>query len=152
VRSIQSGYERHRAVAALVRSGASPTAIDLALNAAPGISSDYELASLLVEIASSGALNDHAAPAYVNAMGSMKSGYETRRALQALARARVTDATLAMAAQRAAVISSDYERAEALLALNRNSAAGPATRKAVAEAATRMSGYERTRVEAALKN
>ena len=82
--TIQSDYERHKALSAAVRGNLSQEAIGGVIQAARGIKSDYELASLLVEIAGKYKLSGGARDAYLEAARSIHSQYERERAEAAL--------------------------------------------------------------------
>ena len=83
--TIQSDYERHKALSAAVRGDLSPEAVSGVIQAARGIKSDYELASLLIEIAGKHNLSGGAHDAYLEAARSIHSQYERERAEAALA-------------------------------------------------------------------
>ena len=86
--------------------------------AAMGVSSDYELAELLIAVAQSHPVDEAVLAAYVAAAGTIGSDFEHRRVLAAildrpgLSRA-IADAML----QSASAISSDYELAELLIGI-----------------------------------
>ncbi|MFL6233412.1 MAG: hypothetical protein ACJ76N_09800 [Thermoanaerobaculia bacterium] len=84
VDTIQSDYERHKALSAAVKDGLSQEAVAGAIQAARGIKSDYELASLLIEIAGKYTLSGGARDAYLEAARSIHSQYERERAEAAL--------------------------------------------------------------------
>ena len=86
--------------------------------AAKEISSDYEQAQLLIDVAPVLKGKEGAMPAFFEAAGTIKSDYEHKRVLIAL----LKDATpnrevLVATAQSAASISSDYEKATVLKAV-----------------------------------
>lgn len=80
------------------------------------IESDYELASLLVEIAAKHPLDESVKIAYVEAAGSIDSDYEHRRVLSAILEREDLSQDLADSMlQQATRIDSDYELARLLI-------------------------------------
>ena len=151
VGSISSAYDRHRAIAAVLRPGASPEVVEAALTSAAGLSSDYEAANLLIEIIKAGLLTDRTSHAFMSAASHIESAYDRRRVMEAVARTSLGDAALAEAVGAAGRISSDYDRAESLIALGRAPGVGPSSRQALNDAASAIrSDYDRGRVFAAL--
>jgi hypothetical protein len=152
VSTITSAYDRSRAIEAMFQPGLSPATVQGALAAAAGISSDYDLATLLVTAADKGALTDSTANAYFEATGHVHGSYDRGRVLHQVAKAPIGDAALAQAISLAASMTSDYDRAEALIALSAAKGIGPASRKALTESAGAMHGdYDRGRVMSALE-
>ena len=151
VGSISSAYDRHRAIAAVLRPGASPEVVEAALTSAAGLSSDYEAANLLIEIIKAGLLTDRTSHAFMSAASHIGSAYDRRRVMEAVAKTSIGDAALAEAVGAAGRISSDYDRAESLIALGRAPGVGPSSRQALNDAASAIgSDYDRGRVLAAL--
>ena len=151
VGSISSAYDRHRAIAAVLRPGASPEVVEAALTSAAGLSSDYEAANLLIEIIKAGLLTDRTSHAFMSAASHIGSAYDRRRVMEAVAKTSIGDAALAEAVGTAGRISSDYDRAESLIALGRAPGVGPSSRQALNDAASAIrSDYDRGRVLAAL--
>jgi len=149
--SIGSSYDRSRAIESALRPGAGPSTVQCALAAATGISSDYDLATLLTTAATAGVLTDRTADAFLGATGHVKSSYDRGRVLHEFAKSPVGDQALAQAVMLAAGMSSDYDRAEALIALSRARGVGPISRKALNDSAAAMHGdYDRGRVFEAL--
>jgi hypothetical protein len=151
--SIGSSYDRSRAIGAALKPGAAPAAVQAALNAASGISSDYDLATLLTNAASAGALTDRTAAAFFGATSHVNGSYDRGRVMHEIAKSSLTDQPLAQAVGLAAEMSSDYDRAEALIALSQARGIGPAAKKALSESASAMHGdYDRGRVLSALSS
>jgi hypothetical protein len=147
IASIGSSYDRSRAIEAALKPGATPATVQTALDSASGISSDYDLATLLANAASAGVLSDRTASAFFGATSHVKGSYDRGRVIHAIAKSSLGDQSLAQAVGLAATMSSDYDRAEALIALSRAPGIGPATKKALSESATAMHGdYDRGRV------
>jgi beta-lactamase regulating signal transducer with metallopeptidase domain len=112
------------------------------------LDSDYELAQLLVDIASKQRLTPEAATAYVGAVRSIGSDYERRRALTALLASGALDRrSTAILLEAAGGIDSDYELAELLLDVSRRGLVDAAARPAFLAALGNIaSDYERRRV------
>lgn len=153
IASIGSSYDRSRAIQAALKTGATPATVQAALDAASGITSDYDLATLLANAATAGALTDRTASAYFAATGHVKGSYDRGRVVQEIAKSSLGDQSLAQAVTLAATMSSDYDRAEALIALSRARGIGPVTKKALSDSASAMHGeYDRGRVFEALSS
>ncbi len=153
IASIGSSYDRSRAIEAALKPGAPPATVQAALDAASGISSDYDLATLLTNAASAGVLTDRTANAYLGATTHVKGSYDRGRVMHEIAKSSLGDQSLAQAVGLAATMSSDYDRAEALIALSRARGIGPASKKALSESASAMHGdYDRGRVLEALSS
>ena len=151
VASISSAYDRHRAIAAVLRPGAPNEVTEAALAAAAGVSSDYEAANLLIEIVKAGLLTDRTSHTFMSAAARIGSAYDRRRVMEAVAKTSIGDTALAEAALTAGRISSDYDRAESLIALGRAAGVGPSSRQALNDAAVAIrSDYDRGRVLASL--
>ncbi|HEV2671792.1 MAG TPA: M56 family metallopeptidase [Gemmatimonadales bacterium] len=112
------------------------------------ISSDYELAELLIVIAKAQPLTERMQSGFVTAAKSISSDYERHRVLKAaLARPGLTPAAQAAMLDAASDISSDYELAELLIELNDARKIDEAVRPAYFKAANSVSSdYEHRRV------
>jgi len=112
------------------------------------ISSDYELAELLIDISQVQPLTERMQAGFVTAAKSIGSDYEKHRVLKAaLARPGITAATQAAMLDAASGIASDYELAELLIELNQARAIDDAVRPAFFKAANSIeSDYEHRRV------
>lgn len=114
------------------------------------ISSDYELASLLIKVAERQPFDSAARDGYFSALENVESDYEQRRVLSALLQKNPDPAMLSAMLQSAIYLGSDYEAAEFLTAFARLEPQG-ALRDKYIEAARRISSeYERDRALAAL--
>jgi beta-lactamase regulating signal transducer with metallopeptidase domain len=83
--TIGSDYEHHKALSAAVKTGSLPQdSLVRLIQSARGIKSDYERASLLVEIAGQYKLSGAPRDAYLEAARSIRSQYERQRAEAAL--------------------------------------------------------------------
>ena len=112
------------------------------------ISSDYELAELLISVAETQPLSEKMQAAFVTAAGSISSDYERHRVLRAaLSRPGLTPAVEGAMLDAAAAINSDYELATLLIELNEARRIDDAVRPAFFKAAnTLQSDYEHRRV------
>lgn len=85
-------------------------------NAANTISSDYERAQMLLQVAPAFLTNQSLVPDYFEATSRIKSGYEHARVLSGvLKRTDLSKNVLIAIAQSAAAIDSDYEKASLLI-------------------------------------
>ncbi len=116
------------------------------------ISSDYELAELLVAVSGLDAFGDNSHEAFVTATKSIESDYERRRALNALLkRDRLATATVESLLEAASTIRSDYELAEFLVAVSGKGMLDASTRDAYFAAVGSIgSDYEHRRALAPL--
>ena len=112
------------------------------------ISSDYELAELLIAISKTQPLTDGMQAGFVTASKSISSDYERHRVLTAaLARPGLTPAMQSAMLDAAADINSDYELAELLIELNQARKIDDVVRPAYFKAANSLSSdYEHRRV------
>lgn len=115
---------------------------------ARSIESDYEMAELLIALARERSFDAGAYPAYVDALGTIASAYELRRAASVmLARDDLPAAAVRGILQAAAAIDSDYEKAELLVTMGRRYAIDAETRPIYAEGLRSIRGaHERRRV------
>src|SRR3989441_2774139 len=146
-RSIGSDYERHRVLtAALSRPGLTP-AMEAAILDAAEIDSDYELASLLIEVNHARPIDDVVRPAFFKAANTLQSDFEHRRVLSAIAQRKGTSpAMLADVLTSAKTIHSDYELAELLTEIGGSYVLDDALRPAFFAAANTLnSDYEHGR-------
>jgi beta-lactamase regulating signal transducer with metallopeptidase domain len=116
------------------------------------MSSDYELAELLVALSKLDAFGDDSHPAFVAAAKKIKSDYERRRALTALLqRDRLAPATVSALLDAASTIDSDYELAELLIDVSKRYAINDQTRPTYIKALGSIkSDYEHRRVLSAI--
>jgi hypothetical protein len=120
----------------------------LVLQAGQEISSDYELAELLIHVARGRPLTAGMQTGFVKAAGTIQSDYERRRVLDAALERKdlSTDGAAAML-EAAGDINSDYELAELLIGMQRVRPMDDAVREAFFAAAnTLQSDYEHRRV------
>ncbi len=112
------------------------------------ISSDYELAELLIAISKTQPLTDRMQAGFVTAAKSISSDYERHRVLKAaLSRPGLTPAMQSAMLDAAADINSDYELAELLIELNEARRIDDVVRPAYFKAANSLSSdYEHRRV------
>jgi hypothetical protein len=112
------------------------------------ISSDYELAELLIAVSKLGAFDDQSHPEFVVAVKTIESDYERRRALNALLkRDRLAPETVEALLEAASTIRSDYELAELLIDVSKQYAINDGTRPVYIKAVGSIeSDYEQRRV------
>src|SRR5262245_6590562 len=112
------------------------------------ISSDYELAELLISISKTQPLTEQMQAGFVTAAQSISSDYERHRVLSAaLSRPSLTASNQSAMLVAASDMSSDYELAELLIELNTARKIDEAVRPAYFKAANSLSSdYEHRRV------
>ncbi|HXO86321.1 MAG TPA: M56 family metallopeptidase, partial [Gemmatimonadales bacterium] len=120
--------------------------------AAQTISSDYELAELLIAVAHAQPLTERMQAGFAAAAKSISSDYERHRVLSAaLSRPGLTPAVQASMLEAAAEINSDYELATLLIELNEARPIDEKVRPAYFKAANSLeSDYEHRRVLSAV--
>jgi beta-lactamase regulating signal transducer with metallopeptidase domain len=153
IESIQSAYERRRALTPVVkRAAAAPPVLGQAFGAMASASGDYEKAGLLVDGVSAHGAQAVQAPGFFEAVARIGSDFERKRVLVAAARSGNLDARAVSAiADATTAMSSDYEQSEVLMALAGRPGLPADARGAVVRAAKRISSeYHRNRVLAAL--
>jgi len=147
---LQGDYTRRIYYQAAVESGKLDVAAyeELVEMAARTISSDYELAELLIAVSKSQPLTARMQAGFAAAAKSISSDYERHRVLTAaLSRPGLTPAAQAVMLEAATGIDSDYELASLLIELNDARAIDDAVRPAFFTAANTMSSdYEHRRV------
>ena len=147
---LQGDYTRRIYYQAAIESGKLDVAgyERLVALAAQTISSDYELATLLIAVAKSQPLTERMQAGFVAAAKSISSDYERHRVLTAaLSRGDLTPAVQAGMLDAAAAITSDYELATLLIELNAARHIDDAVRPAYFKAANSLqSDYEHRRV------
>jgi beta-lactamase regulating signal transducer with metallopeptidase domain len=147
---LQGDYTRRIYYQAAIESGKLDVAgyERLVALAAQTISSDYELAELLIALAKSQPLTERMQAGFVGAARSISSDYERHRVLTAaLSRRDMTPAVQAGMLDAAAGIDSDYELATLLIELNAARHVDEAVRPAYFKAANSLqSDYEHRRV------
>ena len=116
------------------------------------MSSDYELAELLVALSKLDAFSDDSHAAFIAAAKKIDSDYERRRALNALLqRDRLAPTTVQALLDAASTIKSDYELAELLIDVSKRYAINDQTRATYIKAVGSIkSDYEHRRVLSAI--
>lgn len=151
---LQGDYTRRIYYQAAVESGKLDVGAfeELVEMAAQTISSDYELAELLIAVSKSQPLTARMQAGFVTAAKTISSDYERHRVLTAaLSRPGLTPAAQAALLDAAAGIGSDYELATLLLELNAARPIDDAVRPAFFVAAKSLaSDYEHRRVLSAV--
>ncbi len=142
---LESDYVRGIYLRALAKERLSPDDLVRVLRSAQSISSDYELAGVLISMGERQSLNAVTAGPFEEAIGRVGSDYEHRRVLSALV-ARTADAPATRALLRSATtIGSDYELAEFLNDAAAHGFAGSSPQAFFDAVATIGSDYERRR-------
>jgi beta-lactamase regulating signal transducer with metallopeptidase domain len=156
VNSIESDYDCHRVLSTLLAQSraAGPALVAAALRSASGISSDYDRAEVLVQVAEEYALDDATRAPFFAAVDGIGSGYDLGRVLKAvMERPEVAAPAVADVIASARHIGSDYDRAEVLVMVAQRARLNDELRRAFLEAARGIgSEYDRTRALAALGN
>ena len=147
---LQSDYTRRIYYQAAVESGKLDVAgyERLVGLAAQTISSDYELAELLIAVSQSHPLTERMQTGFAAAAKSISSDYERHRVLKAaLSRPGLSAGVQASMLEAAGDINSDYELATLLIELNEARPIDEAVRPAYFQAASSLqSDYEHRRV------
>lgn len=151
--SIQSDYERRRALGAVLTMENLPAAtVGELLRAAGSFNSDYERAELLIATAKANGFPDGPArEAYLDAAGGIRSDHEKHRVLLRLTKAELTEEQLVALLSVAKGINSDYQLATLLVAVSDGRTLDGRARDAyLAATETLNSDYERRRALTAL--
>jgi beta-lactamase regulating signal transducer with metallopeptidase domain len=121
---------------------------ELMLRASRQISSDYELAQLLVETSDDIPFASATRDAFIAASRTLESDYERRRVLSAVLESAKLDApSTAALLESAGELSSDYEKAELLIGLTKRYTLEPSLRVQYLRTASGIeSDYEKRRV------
>jgi hypothetical protein len=131
-----------------------PESLATLLRMSRRIGSDYDLATLLVEVAKKSELKDAGVrTAYAEAAKEVGSDYDHRRALSAMVRrGDLAPEALLTVLQSSREIGSSYDRATLLVEIANKYQLSGAAREAYLDAAGSISSqYDRERAEAALK-
>lgn len=151
---LQGDYTRRIYYQAAIESGKLDVAgyERLVTLAAQTISSDYELAELLIAVSKAQPLTERMQAGFAAAAKSISSDYERHRVLKAaLSRPGLTPAVQASMLDAASDINSDYELATLLIELNDARAIDERVRPAYFKAANSLeSDYEHRRVLSAV--
>ena len=147
-RTIQSDFEARRVYSSALKRGAVSSPILAGILEGNRIDSDFEQASLLVQIAKLQPLDGTTRGPFFAALGTVDSDFEHRRVLSALAtRTDLTAETVAGMLESSAVIDSDFEMASFLLDIaERASIEGPLRAPFFRALETVGSTFERGRV------
>ena len=124
--TLDSNYEREQMLLSYVQ-GADLTdeQVNLALKIITGLPSAYDKAEALISLHNNQTLTPAMQPAFFNIVNGMHSPYEQARVLTEMLKGKTSPATLKLAIQAAAFVSSDFELAGVLLraaALSRDDA------------------------------
>jgi beta-lactamase regulating signal transducer with metallopeptidase domain len=122
-RTIQSDFEQRRVFASLLKRGPLSPQLLSGILEASRIESDFEEASLLIQIAQLQSLDSTTRGPFFSALGTVGSDFEHRRVLSALAgRPDITAETATAMLVSSAAIASDFEAASFLLQIARQHA------------------------------
>ena len=115
-RTLQSDYEHHQALSALVPVKPTPKVASAALASAVNLQSDYERATFLIDFAKRGGLTSATKPAFLDLVKGMHSSYEQSRVLQSVMVAPDVPADVVADARKASTsVGSDYEHRQVLM-------------------------------------
>lgn len=149
INHIKSDYARRRYFRGLLETAKldAPTLTRAVKQAGEQVKSDYELAGILIAVATDYALADDSRAAFVGAIGSIESDYEHARVLLALVqRHNLSAADVQFVLAGLENMRSDYERARVLMQLTSKDLVTSETQQAYVQAIDRMrSDYERAR-------
>ena len=115
-RTLQSDYEHHQALSALVPVKPTAKVASAALASAVNLQSDYERATFLIDFARRGGLTSATKPAFLDLVKGMHSSYEQSRVLQTVMAAPDVPADVVADARKASTsVGSDYEHRQVLM-------------------------------------
>ncbi len=115
-KTINSDYEQHQALAALLPTKPTTRVASAVLATAGNIQSDYERATFLIEFTKRGGLTSTTKPAFMDLVKSMRSSYEQGRVLQTImGTADVPTDVVADARKTSMNMGSDFERRQVLM-------------------------------------
>jgi beta-lactamase regulating signal transducer with metallopeptidase domain len=115
-RTLNSDYEHHQALSALVPVKPTTKVASAALASAVNLQSDYERATFLVDFARRGGLTSATKPAFLDLVKGMHSSYEQSRVLQTVMAAPDVPADVVADARKASTsVGSDYEHRQVLM-------------------------------------
>jgi hypothetical protein len=152
VSTIDSGYERHRVLGAVVsaqRPSDQPL-LEAALGAAASISGEYETSQFLQEVLRQNAVEGSLRAPFFAAVAHLGGGYERGRVLQAVVKRPGTSSETLRAVLQASRAMSGYELSQLLQSIANTHVIGSDLRDAYLDAADRLGGYEQGQVMTAL--
>ncbi len=154
VRELPSDYVKSLYLRKLLENAElTPTQVKASVDlAGREVSSDYELAQILIALANKHQFNDETRSAFIAAASGIDSDYEQRRVLAtALSKGTLRSQDVAAMLTASQRIGSDYERATLLIGLTERYKLDPSMRTAYLNAAKGISSdYEQRRVYANL--
>lgn len=151
VGTIEGDYEHRRVLSTLAtRPDLSTESLASMLQSVSSLSSDYETASFLLQVAKNPIEGSLRAPFFA-AVESVGSGYERGRVLQAVLRRPDLSQDSLLAVLRAArTMSGGYETSQVLQAVARNHTVSGPAKDLYVETAERLGEYEQSQALAAL--
>ena len=154
VNHISSDYDRHRVLATVLaqQPPAGPALVADALVSVGQISSSYDRAEVLVEVAGAYPLGESLRTPFFTATDGIDSDYDHARVLTALVdQSKLSDAVIASVIASTRKISSSTNQADVLVALLQHNRLSATLRQAYVEAAKGIdSDYDKNRALAAL--
>jgi hypothetical protein len=151
--SVESDFERRRVLSAVMaRPGAQPAeTVAAVLESALGVDSDFESASLLVQVAKEQPIEGALRAPFFKAAAGIGSAHERGRVLRAVAtRTDASDETILAVIQSARSMNGQFEIAQILLAVASARPLSREARDAYIDAADRLGEFEQGRVLSAL--
>ena len=152
VAAMHSDYERHRALRAVISDARpiDPALLEAALTQAEKLSSDYEAATFLLEVLRQNGVEGPARAAFFRVVGTLHSGYERGRVLQAVVRKPGVSSDTLRAVLQSTHGMGGYELSQLLIALAGAHVLNGDLREAYLDAADRLASYEQGQVMSAL--
>ena len=135
-RTLNSDYEHHQALSALVPVKPTTKVASAALASAVNLQSDYERATFLIDFARRGGLTSTTKPAFLDLVKGMHSSYEQSRVLQTVMAVPDVPADVVADARKASTsVGSDYEHRQVLMSSMAATAVSPQDAGGVIESA-----------------
>ena len=155
-RSISSDFELRRVLSSALKTrvASNPGLLANLLETSQSIESDFEEATLLIDVVKAESIDGAARAPFFKALGTVESDFEHRRVLSALGkRGNLPDETLRAMLESSIAIGSDFEQATLLTEIGDERQMSGATRDAFFRAVENIgSPFERSRVlQAVLK-
>ena len=155
-RSISSDFELRRVLSSALKTrvASNPGLLANLLETSQSIESDFEEATLLIDVVKAESIDGAARAPFFKALGTVESDFEHRRVLSALGkRGNLSDETLRAMLESSIAIGSDFEQATLLTEIGDERQMSGATRDAFFRAVENIgSPFERSRVlQAVLK-
>ena len=148
--SVGSDFERRRVLSDILRRGGDVGTVEATLTSAVGLDSDFEAASLLVDVAKAHPIEGSLRSPFFRAATSIGSSFERGRVLQTVARrGDASEATL-LEVIKGAEGMGNHEGAQVLLAVAGGRPLTQQARAAYIDAASRLGEFDQGRALSAL--